>query len=138
MKGAYDVLVSMGVITYFIPYLCFFKMMFKLQNQPAAPNVIRVPGGKPVATAGRHRRLHHDFPHHRHLSELPPPEEPNKPLAVIKVVGLCGLLVMIGVKKKKKKKKKTEKSRSLALTSSRYWHKNRTTACRRFPHAKPR
>jgi amino acid transporter len=96
IKGAYDVLVSMGVITYFIPYLYLFAAMFKLQSEPAGPEVIRVPGGKPVAklvaivglitttlTIG--------------ISLLPPPDEPNKPLAVIKIVGLSGWLVLMGV-----------------------------------------
>ena len=49
VKGAYDVLVSMGVITYFIPYLYLFAAMFKLQSEPAGADIIRVPGGKPVA-----------------------------------------------------------------------------------------
>ena len=35
VKGAYDVLVSMGVITYFIPYLYLFAAMIKLQREPA-------------------------------------------------------------------------------------------------------
>jgi amino acid transporter len=96
VKGAYDVLVSMGVITYFIPYLYLFAAMFKLQSEPAGPGVIRVPGGKAVAklvaivglltttlTIG--------------IALLPPPDEPNKPLAVLKVVGLSGLLVLMGV-----------------------------------------
>jgi glutamate:GABA antiporter len=96
VKGAYDVLVSMGVITYFIPYLYLFAAMFKLQSEPAGPDVIRVPGGKPVArlvaivgfiTTSLTIAI----------SLLPPPDEPNKALAVIKVVGLCGLLVLIGV-----------------------------------------
>ena len=77
IKGAYDVLVSMGVITYFIPYLYLFAAMFKLQKEPAGSDVIRVPGGKPVArlvaivgfatttfTIG--------------LSLIPQPDEPNK------------------------------------------------------------
>src|SRR4029079_13200536 len=49
VKGAYDVLASMTVIVYFIPYLYVFAAMIKLQSQPAGPEVIRVPGGKPVA-----------------------------------------------------------------------------------------
>jgi hypothetical protein len=31
------------------------------------------------------------------LSLVPQPDEPNKPLAVLKVVGGCGALVLIGV-----------------------------------------
>jgi glutamate:GABA antiporter len=95
VKGAYDVLVSMGVITYFIPYLYLFAAMIKLQREPAGADVIRVPGGKLVAkfvavlgflttvvTIG--------------LSLIPQPDEPNKPLAVFKVVGGCGGLLLIG------------------------------------------
>ena len=86
----------MGVITYFIPFLYLFAAMFKLQREPAGPDVIRVPGGAPVAklvsvvglltttlTIG--------------ISLLPPPDEPNKMLAVVKIVGLTGLLLGIGV-----------------------------------------
>jgi len=39
----------MSIITYFVPYLFLFAAMIKLQAEPAAPDVIRVPGGKPVA-----------------------------------------------------------------------------------------
>jgi amino acid transporter len=95
IKGAYDVLVAMGVITYFLPYLYLFAAMFKLQNEPAGPDVIRVPGGKPVARAaaivGLLTTTFTIF-----LSVIPQPDEPNKPLAVLKVVGLSGLLVLIG------------------------------------------
>jgi amino acid transporter len=96
VKGAYDVLVSMGVITYFIPFLYLFAAMYKLQREPAAPGIIRVPGGKPVArlvaivgfltTTATIA-----------MSVLPPPDEPNKPLAVVKIVGLSAITVLIGV-----------------------------------------
>jgi glutamate:GABA antiporter len=96
VKGAYDVLVSMGVITYFIPYLYLFASMLKLQGEPAGADVIRVPGGKPVAYAlailGFTTTLFTIG-----LSVLPPPDEPNKPLAVLKIVGGCGALLLIGV-----------------------------------------
>src|SRR5215471_18513886 len=49
VKGAYDVLVSMGIITYFLPYLFLFAAMIRLQREPAGPDVIRVPGGKLIA-----------------------------------------------------------------------------------------
>jgi amino acid transporter len=95
VKGAYDVLVSMGVITYFIPYLYLFASMFKLQSEAAGEEVIRVPGGKPVAYGlailGFTTTLFTIA-----LSVLPPPDEPNKPLAVFKIVGGCGALVLIG------------------------------------------
>jgi amino acid transporter len=95
VKGAYDVLVSIGVITYFLPYLYVFAAMFKLQSEPAGAEVIRVPGGPPVArliavvgflTTSLTITL----------SLFPPPDEPNKMLAVIKIVGLTGLLLLAG------------------------------------------
>jgi amino acid transporter len=96
VKGAYDVLVAMGVITYFIPYLYLFASMFKLQATPAGPEVIRVPGGRPiarlVAIVGFLTTVFTIA-----LSVMPPPDEPNKPLAVLKIVGLSGILVLMGV-----------------------------------------
>ena len=96
VKGAYDVLVSMGVITYFIPYLYLFAAMIKLQREPAGRDVIRVPGGsfvaKLVAAVGFVTTALTIA-----LSLVPQPDEPNKPLAVLKVVGGCGALILIGV-----------------------------------------
>jgi amino acid transporter len=96
VAGAYNVLVSMSVIAFFIPYLLMFAAMIKLQREPAGPEVIRVPGGTPVAIAlavigfttttisiG--------------LAMLPADDEPNKPLAVIKIVGLSALMIAFGV-----------------------------------------
>ena len=95
VKGAYDVLVSMGIITYFIPYLYLFASMFKIQKEPAGPDVNRVPGGKLiakfVASVGFATTLFTIA-----LSLLPQPDETNKVLAVIKIVGLTGALVGTG------------------------------------------
>jgi glutamate:GABA antiporter len=96
IKGAYDVLVSMGVITYFIPFLYLFAAMFRLQREPVGAGVSRVPGGKPVArlvaAIGFATTVFTIC-----LSVIPQPDEPNKPLAVLKIVGLSALLVLIGV-----------------------------------------
>ena len=95
VKGAYDVLVSMGVITYFIPYLYLFAAMFKLQREPASADVIRVPGGrsvaKLVATIGIVTTSLTIL-----LSLLPQPDEPNKLLAVVKIVGSTGAILAVG------------------------------------------
>ena len=96
VKGAYDVLVSMGVITYFIPFLYLFAAKFKLQREPAGRDVIRVPGGKPVAlmvaALGFFTTLLTIA-----LSLIPAADEPNKVLAVVKVVGSTGLVLITGV-----------------------------------------
>ncbi|MGE5734404.1 MAG: APC family permease [Acidobacteriota bacterium] len=96
VKGAYDVLVSMGVITYFVPYLYLFAAMIKLQREPAGTAVIRVPGGKPAAyllgTIGFLTTTVTIA-----LSLVPQADEPNKLLAFSKVVGLTGALLLAGV-----------------------------------------
>ena len=95
VKGAYDVMASMTVIVYFIPYLFVFAAMIKLQAEPAGPEVIRVPGGKPaaklVALVGLLTTTFTIL-----MSLVPQPDEPNKPLAVLKVVGGSIVLVLIG------------------------------------------
>jgi len=96
VKGAYDVLVSMSVITYFIPFLYLFAAMFKLQGEPAGPGVIRVPGGKPVALAMASLGFCTTVLTIA-LSLIPPADEPNKLLAVVKIVGLTGLVLIVGV-----------------------------------------
>jgi len=95
VKGAYDVLVSMGVITYFIPYLYLFAAMIKLQGESAGPEVIRVPGGKPMAIAVAVVGFATTALTIA-VSLIPQPDEPNKPLALFKIVGGCGALLLIG------------------------------------------
>ena len=95
VKGAYDVMASMTVIVYFIPYLFVFGALIKLQGEAAGSEVIRVPGGKPVATlvaiVGLITTTLTIV-----LSVVPQPDEVNKPLAVLKVVGGSVALLLIG------------------------------------------
>jgi amino acid transporter len=46
IKGAYDLLVAMGVITYFIPYLFLFASAISAQSQPPPRGSLRMPGGQ--------------------------------------------------------------------------------------------
>jgi amino acid transporter len=96
VKGAYDVLVSMGVIVYFIPYLYLFAAMIKLQREPTGPEVIRVPGGKLGATLIAALGFVTTTLTIA-MSLIPQPDEPNKPLAFLKIVGGTGALVLVGV-----------------------------------------
>lgn len=95
VKGAYDVLVSMSVITYFIPYLFLFAAMIRLQREPAGPDVIRVPGGRRAAVAVAAVGLISTVITIG-LSVVPSDEEPNKPLAIFKTVGMTAILIVIG------------------------------------------
>jgi amino acid transporter len=96
VKGAYDVLVSMGVITYFIPYLYLFAAQIKLQREPAGPDVIRIPGGKPIATLVAALGFLTTTLTIA-VSLIPQPDEPNKLLALLKIVGGTGVLVLVGI-----------------------------------------
>jgi amino acid transporter len=92
VKGAYDVLVSMAIISYFIPYLLMFASMIRLQREPAPPEAIRVPGGRVVAvTVAGVGFLTTSIS--IVLALIPAADEPNKLLAVTKVAGLTLLLV---------------------------------------------
>jgi amino acid transporter len=95
VHGAYDALVSMGIIAYFIPFLFMFAAMIVLQHEPAGPEVMRVPGGKAVAIALASLGFLVTAVSIV-LACIPPDEEPNKSLAVIKVVGSSCVLVGIG------------------------------------------
>jgi amino acid transporter len=96
VKGAYDVLTSMALIPTYIPFLYLFAAMIKLQREPAGPEVIRPPGGKPVAVLLAVIGLCTTSAAIV-LSVIPAEDEINKPLAVAKVIGLALALVIIGV-----------------------------------------
>ncbi len=93
VRGAYDVLVSLAVISLFLPYLMLFAAMIRLQSEPAGPEVRRVPGGKLVAIALASLGLASTSVTIV-LSLIPGADEANKPLAVAKVLG--GTIVLIG------------------------------------------
>ncbi|MGA8741971.1 MAG: APC family permease [Terracidiphilus sp.] len=96
VRGAYDVLVSMAVISYFIPYLLLFAAMIRLQWEPAGPNVRRLPGKKPVAIAlgvigfaATGTTIV--------LSLFPGADQPDKLMAVVKVAGATLVQLGLGV-----------------------------------------
>ena len=95
VRGAYQVLVSMSIIANFIPYLFMFAALIRLQREPAEPEVVRVPGGTrvavPLAVLGTVATLVVIVG-----SVIPDASEPNKILAVIKVVLLSAALVLTG------------------------------------------
>jgi amino acid transporter len=46
VRGAYDMLVAMGVMTNFIPYLFLFASAIRLQSEPRPEQAFHLPGGK--------------------------------------------------------------------------------------------
>jgi amino acid transporter len=96
VRGAYNVLVSMSVISLFLPYLFLFSAMIRMQSRPVNPEIRRVPGGRPVAIALASVGLA-STAITIVLSVIPAGDEANKPLAVAKVLGATLVLVGAGV-----------------------------------------
>jgi glutamate:GABA antiporter len=96
VKGAYAVLVSIGVITYLVPYLFVFAALVRVQGEPTGADVILVPGGKPaaisIAIVGFCTTMFAIL-----LSLIPSPEEPHKILVTVKVLGAASVLIGLGM-----------------------------------------
>jgi amino acid transporter len=82
VREAYDFLVGLGVISYFIPYVLMFAAMIKLGTRPI---------GIVLALLGLAVTLVSIV-----LAALPPNDSPNPTLAVVKVVGSSVALVVVG------------------------------------------
>ena len=96
VKGAYDVLVSIGVITYLVPYLFVFAALVRVQGELTGADVIHVPGGKAaaisIAIVGFCTTMFAIL-----LSLIPSPEEPHKILVTVKVLGAASVLIGLGM-----------------------------------------
>jgi amino acid transporter len=96
VRGAYDVLVSMSIIAYFLPYLLLFASTIRLQSRAAGVDAIRIPGGRftgvALAAIGFASTALTIV-----LSVIPPEEEPHKALAVGKVLISTAVLIGAGV-----------------------------------------
>jgi glutamate:GABA antiporter len=95
VHGAYEALVSMGIIAYFVPFLFMFAAMIVVQREPAGPGVMRVPGGRRVAIALAALGFAVTAVSIV-LSCIPSADEPDKMLFVVKVVGSSLALVGLG------------------------------------------
>jgi amino acid transporter len=95
VKSAYEFLVSVGVLSYFLPFLFLFTAMIRVQSEPAGPEVMRVPGGKPAAVVlaifGLLTTIISSV-----LACIPPADEPQKLLAVGKIIGSSAMMVGVG------------------------------------------
>ena len=95
VRGAYDVLVSMSVITMFIPYLLLFAALIRLARRGALTR-LPLPGGAPIAIAlaviGFLSTALTIV-----LSTIPAPDDANPPLAVAKVLLSTAAIVLAGL-----------------------------------------
>jgi amino acid transporter len=96
VKSTYDLLVSMSLITYFIPYLFVFAAMIRLQSRPATAGALRLPGGKRVAISlacvGFFSTTAAII-----LSAFPGEHEYNPGLALFKIVAMTLVVLLAGM-----------------------------------------
>jgi glutamate:GABA antiporter len=95
VRGAYNVLIEMMVVGSMVPFLLFFAAAIKLSGGSPRDGDARIWGGRPtviamaalgmITTAGTAL-----------LAFVPPPEEPDRVLAVAKVAGLTSVLLISG------------------------------------------
>lgn len=96
VRGAYEVLVSLSIITTFIPFLFIFAALVRVQRSPAPAGVVRVPGGpaaaRVVGAIGFVTTSASIV-----LACIPAPGEPDVWFAVAKVVGASAAIVGVGI-----------------------------------------
>jgi glutamate:GABA antiporter len=96
VKGTYDMLVSMTVISYFIPFLFLFAAMIRLQWRAFPADAVRLPGGKrfaiPLACVGFFSTTAAII-----LSLFPAEDERNPGAALFKLIAMTVVLLISGV-----------------------------------------
>jgi amino acid transporter len=96
VSGAYAALVSMCLIPTYLPFLFLFAAWARLQREPAPPGTARFPGGvaavRVLAALGFLTTAASLA-----LAVVPPRSEPNRMLALAKIVGLSALSIGVGV-----------------------------------------
>ncbi len=92
VRGAYNVLIEMMVVTSMLPYLLLFGAAIRLSGGAPLSGEVRLPGGRATlialailgfATTAASMTL----------AFLPPPEEADPALAILKVAGLTAVLL---------------------------------------------
>jgi amino acid transporter len=96
VRGAYDVLVSLMVIAQMIPYLFLFSAAIRLSGRGAADGGLGLPGRRYVIVAAAILGLATTIGAIV-LSTVPRPEEPNKVLAVGKIIGMTAVVFIAGM-----------------------------------------
>jgi amino acid transporter len=95
VKGAYDILVDMTVITTMLPFLSLFGAAIRLSSGPRRPDEIHIPGGRAtiiaLACVGLATTIGATA-----LAFMPAPDEVNPALAIFKVTGLSAIILGAG------------------------------------------
>ena len=96
VRGAYDVLVSSTVIATLVPFLFLFAAAIKLRGEAPTPEMAPIPGGKWTVSIAAAIGLFTTITAIV-FAGFPADDDPNKVLAVVKVIGLTALMLFSGV-----------------------------------------
>ncbi len=96
VRGAYDVLVSSTVVITLVPFLFLFASALKLRDEPATPTMVRILGGKWTVSVAALIGLTTTVVAIV-FAGFPASDDPNKVLAVVKVIGLTAMMLFSGV-----------------------------------------
>jgi len=95
VRGAYNVLIEMMVVSSLLPFILLFGAAIKLSAGPPVPGESRIWGGRPVliivALTGTLATVASIV-----VAFVPPPEETHPALAVLKVAGTTAFLLGVG------------------------------------------
>jgi amino acid transporter len=95
VRGAYNVLIEMMVVTSTLPYLPLFGAAIALSRGAPVSGEVRIPGGRvtviALAMLGFATTAFSIV-----LAFVPPPDEPNPALAIFKVASVTAVLLLAG------------------------------------------
>lgn len=96
VKGAYDVLISLMVIAQMIPFLFLFAAAIRLSGGAAQPGDLKVPGGRVTIVLAALLGLFTTAASIV-LSVVTRPDDPDKVMSVIKVIGMTSVMLLAGI-----------------------------------------
>jgi amino acid transporter len=95
VRGAYNVLIEMMIVTSLVPFAILFGAAIKLSGGPGGMGNARIPGGRPaivgIGLLGIATTIASMV-----ISFVPPPDEVHPTLAVLKIAGLTTVLLLGG------------------------------------------
>jgi amino acid transporter len=95
VRGAYDLLVSMSIVTSFIPYLLLFVSVLRVQSRPFPADAFRLPGGRRVAVILASVGILSTSATIV-LSLFPSADEPHPVVAFLKIIGMTAVVLVAG------------------------------------------
>ena len=96
VRGAYDVLVSSTVVITLVPFLFLFASALKLRAERWTAELVPIPGGKWTVAIAALLGLATTVTAIV-FAGFPADDDPNKALAVVKVIGLTAMVLFSGV-----------------------------------------